>query len=43
MKPMSLEKFNTEIDQSISYSENGRVISAEKLRAKIRKWSLNFI
>ncbi len=39
MKPMSLEKFYADIDQSISDSENGRVISAIDLKAKIQKWS----
>lgn len=36
MKPMSLEKFHADIDQSISDSENGRLISASDLKAKIR-------
>ncbi len=39
MKPMSLEKFNADIDQSIADSENGRLISASDLKAKIQKWS----
>jgi len=39
MKPMSLEKFNADIDQSIADSENGRLISASELKAKIQTWS----
>ena len=39
MKPMSLEKFYADIDQSIQDSENGRLISAKDLKAKIKKWS----
>lgn len=37
--PMSIEQFNHEIDQSISDSENGRVISAIDLKEKVKKWS----
>ena len=39
MKPMSLEKFNSEIEQSLEDSKNGRTISAKKLRNEIQKWS----
>jgi len=39
MKPMSLEKFHADINQSIEDSENGRLISANDLKAKIQKWS----
>ena len=39
MKPMSIEKFHADIDESISDSENGRLISASDLKAKIQKWS----
>ncbi len=39
MKPMSLEKFNADINQSIEDSENGRFISASDLKAKAKKWS----
>jgi hypothetical protein len=39
MKPMSLEKFNADINQSIEDSENGRFISACDLKAKAKKWS----
>ena len=39
MKPMSLEKFNSDIEQSLEDSKNGRTISAKKLRNEIQKWS----
>lgn len=37
MKTMNLEKSNALIDQSISDAENGDFISAEELKAKIKK------
>ncbi len=37
MKPMSLEKFNIEIDQSLDDAESGRVISAKDLSSKFQK------
>ena len=37
IQPMSFEKFQNDIDQSIFDSENRRVISAEELRTKIKK------
>lgn len=37
IQPMSFDKFQNDIDQSISDAENGRIISAEELRAKIKK------
>ena len=39
IQPMSFENFQNDIDQSISDLENRSVISAEKLRGKIKKWS----
>ena len=39
MKPMSMEKFNSDIEQSLEDSKNGRTISAKKLRNEIQKWS----
>ncbi|WP_396212409.1 hypothetical protein [Flavobacterium sp.] len=39
MKPMSQEKLNSDIDQSLEDSKNGRIISASSLKTKIRKWS----
>lgn len=37
--PMSSEQFNTEIDQALDDSKNGRLIKATDLKAKIKKWS----
>ena len=39
LTPKSIEQFNYEIDQSMSDSENGRVISAMDLKEKVKKWS----
>lgn len=38
MKPMSMEQYNAEIDQAMEDSENGRMIKATDLKAKIQKW-----
>ena len=37
-KPMSIEEFNLRIDKSMEDSENGRLIEANDLKAKIEKW-----
>lgn len=37
-KPMSIEQFNSEIDQSLDDSKNDRLIKASDLKAKIQKW-----
>lgn len=37
-KPMSIEKFNSEIDQSLDDSKNEKLIKASDLKAKIQKW-----
>ncbi len=37
--PMSTEQFNAEIDQALDDSNNGRLIKATDLKAKIKKWS----
>lgn len=37
-KPMSLEKFNNEIDQSLDDSANERLTKAQDLKEKINKW-----
>jgi hypothetical protein len=37
-KPMSLEKFNAEIDQALEDSNNGRLTKATDLKEKIKKW-----
>ena len=39
MKPMSLEKFNADIDESLEDAKSGKLISAVDLKAKIQKWS----
>ncbi|HSQ46488.1 MAG TPA: hypothetical protein VLM44_06160 [Lutibacter sp.] len=38
-KPMSIEQFNSEIDQSLEDSKNEKLIKASDLKAKIQKWS----
>lgn len=37
--PMSMRQYNSEIDQAIEDSENGRMIKASDLKAKINKWN----
>jgi hypothetical protein len=39
LKPMSLRQLNSEIDLAMEDSENGRMIKATDLKAKIRQWS----
>jgi hypothetical protein len=39
LKPMSMEQFNADIDQSLEDSANNRVISARDLKEEIKKWS----
>ena len=39
LKPMSIEQFNSEIDQSEDDIKNGRIITAEELKSKIKQWS----
>ena len=38
-KPMSIEQFNSDIDQSLDDSKNEKLIKAIDLKAKIQKWS----
>lgn len=38
-KPMTIEEFNSRIDQSMEDSNNGRLIEASELKAKIDKWN----
>ncbi|MCR4032350.1 MULTISPECIES: hypothetical protein [Flavobacterium] len=38
MKPMSLDQFNTEIDQSINDVAHGRITSGKDLKSRIQKW-----
>ncbi len=37
-KPMTIEEFNSRIDQSMKDSKNGQLIEASELKAKIDKW-----
>ena len=37
-KPMTIEEFNSRIDQSMEDSKNGRLIEASELKAKIDQW-----
>ncbi|PCH76665.1 MAG: hypothetical protein COB98_05620 [Flavobacteriaceae bacterium] len=37
--PMSMEQYNSEIDQAMEDSESGRMIKASDLKAKIQKWT----
>lgn len=39
LKPMSIEQFKADIDQSLEDSANNRVISAKDLKEEIRKWN----
>ena len=39
IKPMTIEEFNSRIDQSMEDSKNGRLIEANELKAKIDKWN----
>lgn len=39
LQPMSMEQYNTEIDQAMEDSKNGRMIKATDLKAKIEKWN----
>ncbi|NCT09800.1 MAG: hypothetical protein GW772_06945 [Flavobacteriia bacterium] len=38
-KPMTMEQFNSEIDQALEDSSNERMIKATELKAKIKKWN----
>ncbi|MFV0565493.1 MAG: hypothetical protein ACK5NB_06655 [Flavobacteriaceae bacterium] len=38
-KPMSIDEFNSRIDQSMVDSKNGRMIESRELKAKIDKWN----
>lgn len=39
LQPMTVEEFNSRIDQSMEDSKNGRLIEANELKAKIDKWN----
>ncbi|MEN2413718.1 hypothetical protein [Flavobacterium mesophilum] len=38
MKPMSLDQFNNEIDQSVNDVVQGRITSSKDLKSRIQKW-----
>lgn len=38
-RPMTIEEFNSRIDQSMEDSKNGRLIETSELKAKIDKWN----
>lgn len=38
MKPMSMQQFNTEIDQALDDSKNERLTKASDLKSKVQKW-----
>ena len=38
-EPMTIEEFNSRIDQSMEDSKNGRLIESSELKAKIDKWN----
>ena len=37
--PMTIEEFNSRIDQSMEDSNNGRLVEADELKAKMDKWN----
>jgi hypothetical protein len=38
-KSMSIDEFNSRIDQSMNDSKNGRLVSSSELKAKIEEWN----
>ena len=38
-KPMTIEEFNSRIDQSIEDSKDGRLIESSELKSEIDKWN----
>ena len=38
LKPMSIDSFNTMIDEAEDDADNGRVVEAKNLRKEIDKW-----
>jgi hypothetical protein len=38
LKPMSLEQFNADIDQSLEDAKNDRIVEAKKLKNEIENW-----
>lgn len=39
LEPMSMEKFNSEIDIALEDEKNNRIIKAKDLKEKIQKWN----
>lgn len=39
LKPMTMEQYNSEIDQALEDSKNGRMVKATDLKSKIQKWN----
>ncbi|WP_347049864.1 hypothetical protein [Flavobacterium olei] len=38
MRPITIDQFNSEIDQSLNDAAHGRVVSAKDLKSRIQKW-----
>jgi hypothetical protein len=38
LKPMSIDQYQSEIDEAMEDSENGRMIKPTDLKEKIKKW-----
>ena len=38
LKPMTMSQFESEIDQAMEDSKNGRMISVQDLKTKIEQW-----
>lgn len=38
LKPMTMQEYNSEIDQAMGESKNRRMITASDLKSKIQKW-----
>ena len=39
LTPMSIEMFNQEIEQALNDSQEDKVVSANELKTRIKKWS----
>ena len=39
IKPMTIEEFNSRIDQSMEDSKKGRLVEADELKSKMNKWN----
>ena len=38
-KPMSIKKFNEDIDASLDDAKNGKLVAASELKSKFQKWN----